>query len=154
MWPPPANNGGGRQRVLLPSLQGQLSGKHRLTKREHCQGPTPRRKDLVFSAGPGKLKCVNDGKTGLQSPADRLDLTLLLHEKTPCNVPYLEVVCGVGRQVRSAVVVAVVRRHLWPGVVGHRRVRIFDRTVQRREGRSLLTEKSRESQAANQAPGS
>lgn len=57
---------------------------------------------------------MDDRKTGLQSPADWLDLTLLLNKKTSYNVPYLEVVCGVGRQVRSAVVVGVVRCHLWP----------------------------------------
>lgn len=114
MWPLPVNDGGGRQQVLLPSLQGQLSGKHCLSKREHHQGPMPGRKDLVFSAGTGKLNCVNDGKTGLQSPADRLDLTLPLNKKTSCNVPYLKVICGVGRQVRSAVVVGVIRCHLRP----------------------------------------
>lgn len=74
----------------------------------------PSTKDLVLSAGTGKLNCVNDGKTCLQSPADQLDLTLPLDKKTSCNVPYLKVVCGVGRQVRSAVVVGVVRCHLWP----------------------------------------
>lgn len=69
---------------------------------------------MLFSAGTGKLNCVNDRKTGIQSPADWLDLTLLLNKKTSRNVPHLKVICRVGRQVRSAVVVGVVRCHLWP----------------------------------------
>lgn len=51
--------------------------------------------------------------------ADWLDLTLLLNKETSCNVAHLKVISRVGRQVRSAVVVGVVRCHLWPGVVGH-----------------------------------
>lgn len=108
----------GRQQVLLPSLQGQLSGKHCLSKREHCQGPVPRRKNLVFSAGTRKLNCANDRKTSPRSPVDWLDLTLLLNKETSCNVAHLKIISGVGRQVRSAVVVGVVGCHLRPGVVG------------------------------------
>lgn len=127
----------GSRSSLLPSLQGQFSGKHCLSKREHCQGPMPSRKNLVFSAGTRKLNCVNDRKTGPSSPADWLDLTLLLNKETSCNVAHLKVISRIGRQVRSAVVVGVVRCHLWPGVVGHWRVCIFNSAVQRREGRCL-----------------
>lgn len=127
----------GSRSSLLPSLQGQLSGKQCLSKREHCQGPMPSRKNLVFSAGTRKLNCVNDRKTGPQSPADCLDLTLLLNKETACKVTHLKVISRVGRQVRSAVVVGVVGCHLWPGVVGHWRVCIFNTAVQCREGRSL-----------------
>lgn len=43
-----------------------------------------------------------------------LHLTFQPKKKTNCNVLYLKVICRVGRQVRSAVVVGVVRCHLWP----------------------------------------
>lgn len=55
----------------------------------------------------------------------------------------LKVISRVGRQVRSAVVVGVVRCHLWPGVVGHWRVCIFNCAVQCREGRSHVFKASK-----------
>lgn len=104
----------GRQAARFCCLLFKDSFEENTALVRESQGPTPSRKDLVFSAETGKLNCVNDVKTGLQSLADQLDLTLLLNTKTSCNVPYLKVVCGVGRQVGSAVVVGVVRCHLWP----------------------------------------
>lgn len=125
---------------LLPSLQGQLSGKHCLSKREHCQGLVPSRKNLVFSAGTRKLNCANDRKIG---PCRVAGFNLAAKKETACNAAHLKVVSGVGRQMRSAVVVGVVWCHLWPGVVGHWRVCIFNCAVQCREGRSLSKQKER-----------